>query len=173
MREILLSIVLCVPVAGCAMASGAASGPSQRQPSPCHARGHGPFSLPDHHCTPGVVDRAVTQADIHRTICRSGYSKKVRPPESVTEPEKLVSMAAYGDSGSPHDYEYDHLIPLELGGAPNDLHNLWPEPGATPNPKDRLENRLHRMVCAGTISLTAAQHEIATNWVKKYHQLFD
>jgi hypothetical protein len=77
-----------------------------------------------------------------------------------------------GDTGSPHQYEYDHLISLELGGAPSDARNLWPEPGTSPNPKDRLENRLHRMVCDGAISLSAAQCQIATDWVRSYRRVF-
>jgi hypothetical protein len=69
-----------------------------------------------------------------------------------------------------HDYEYDHLVPLELGGAENDPRNLWPEPGASPNPKDELEHRLHSLVCAGELSLAAAQREIASDWVAVYRQ---
>ena len=146
------------------------------QPQPragsCHARGHGLLSLPDHHCTPGSTDSRVTPATLGRTICRSGYTKTVRPPQSITAPEKLGSMRAYSDHGSPHGYEYDHLIPLELGGAPNDPRNLWPEPGGTPNPKDRLENLLHRRVCDGRVGLRAAQREIATDWVAAYRRAF-
>jgi hypothetical protein len=74
-------------------------------------------------------------------------------------------MAAYGDTGPPGDYEYDHLVSLELGGAVNDPRNLWPEPGGSPNPKDSVEDALHRMVCDGEITLTEAQHIIATGWV--------
>lgn len=114
----------------------------------------------------------MTQADIQSTICARGYTKRVRPPERVTEPEKRASMAAYGDHGPLHAYEYDHLIPLELGGAPNDLRNLWPEPGATPNPKDRLENLLRRRVCDGTLPLATARGEIARDWVSAYRRAF-
>ena len=95
----------------------------------------------------------------------SGYTKTVRPSESITEKEKAASMAAYGDRGSLGDYEYDHLVSLELGGAVNDPRNLWPEPGASPNPKDSVENALHRMVCDGEIRLSQAQRIIATGWV--------
>lgn len=144
---------------------------SQGQPGSCHARGSGRFSLPDPGCTPGALSRAVTQADIHSTICRRGYPKRVRPPESVTEPEKLGAMAAYGDRGSPRRYEYDHLVPLELGGAPNDLRNLWPEPGASPNVKDELERVLRSLVCGGRLSLARAQSEIARDWVSAYRRL--
>jgi hypothetical protein len=143
----------------------------QPQPAPgsCHARGRGLFSLPDPQCTPGAISPAVTQANIQSTICSYGYTDTVRPPESVTEPEKGASLAAYGDTGSLHDYEYDHLVPLELGGASNDPRNLWPEPGASPNPKDAVEDQLRQDVCDGRMSLAAAQRAIATNWVLLAH----
>jgi hypothetical protein len=131
----------------------------------CHARGHGLYSLPDPRCTPGAIDPHVTQHNLFKTICRAGYSASVRPPESITEPEKRASLRAYGDHRPLHDYEYDHLVSLELGGARNDARNLWPEPGASPNPKDSLEDRLHTRVCHGEMSLTAAQLAIAHNWV--------
>ncbi len=112
------------------------------------------------------------QANIPSTICRRRYTARVRPPESVTEPEKRASLAAYGDHGSARAYEYDHLIPLELGGAPNDPRNLWPEPGASPNPKDRLENLLRKRVCAGAVSLAVARREVARDWVAAYRRSF-
>jgi hypothetical protein len=122
--------------------------------------------MPDPHCTPGAVNPAVTEATINQTICVPGYTKTIRLPESITEPEKLASMAAYGHADrSPSDFEYDHLVSLELGGAVNDPRNLWPESGASPNPKDSVENTLHRMVCAGQIPLAQAQHIIATDWL--------
>ena len=144
----------------------------QRQPpaGSCHARGHGLYSLPDPHCTPGAIDPHVTQADVDRTICRGGYSESVRPPESITEPEKRASLRAYGDHRPLHDYEYDHLISLELGGAPNDARNLWPEPGASPNPKDRLEDRLHALVCDHRMSLATARSAIAGDWIAALHR---
>ena len=115
-----------------------------------------------------VDDPAVTQADLGSTICRAGYTKTVRPPESITEREKQASLLAYGDHRPLHFYEYDHLVALELGGARNDARNLWPEPGATPNPKDSLEARLHARVCDGEMSLSAAQLAIARDWVAAY-----
>ena len=144
----------------------------QPRPGSCRARGTGRFSLPDPRCTPGSLNAAVTQATVSSTICRSGYTRTIRPPESVTGAEKRASLAAYGDSGPLRAFEYDHLVSLELGGAANDPRNLWPEPGATPNPKDGLENRLHAMVCSGRITLAAAQRQIAGNWVASYRNLF-
>jgi len=139
----------------------------QAQPAmaACHAIGSGLHSRPDPRCTPGALNPQVTQATIGRTICRRGWTSTVRPPESVTEPEKLASLRAYGARGPASDYEYDHFVPLELGGATNDPRNLWPEPGASPNPKDAVEDELNRAVCDERMTLAQAQHAIVTNWV--------
>ena len=126
----------------------------------CHVQN----DLPDPSCTPGAVDSVVTQANILQTICRSGYSKSVRPSSSITSKQKIVSMQQYGFADSASRYEYDHLISLELGGAPDDTRNLWPEPGASPNLKDKTENKLHELVCKGSMQLIAAQQRIASNW---------
>jgi hypothetical protein len=141
----------------------------QAQPAPgsCHAIGSGPYSRPDPACTPGSLNPAVTQATIDHTICVDGWTDSVRPPESITEQEKAASMAAYGATGSMGSYEYDHFVPLELGGATNDPRNLWPEPGASPNPKDTVEDELRQEVCDGRLTLARAQREIATNWVSR------
>jgi len=120
--------------------------------------------LPDSTCTPGATDPRVNQADIKQTICVSGYTKTVRPSSSITSAMKLVSMQQYGFTDSRSNYEYDHLISLELGGAPQDTKNLWPEPGASPNPKDKIENKLHSLVCSGAMTLAEAQSRIASNW---------
>jgi hypothetical protein len=191
-RPLLVISLVALPLSGCAVAgadttarpgtfaSSAGGLPRstasvhvvQRQPpaGSCHARGRGLESLPDSHCTPGAIDPAVTQNNLFRTICRSGYSASVRPPESITEREKRASLRAYGDHRPLHYYEYDHLVSLELGGARNDARNLWPEPGASPNPKDSLENRLHTRVCHGEMSLASAQLAIAHDWVSAYHR---
>jgi hypothetical protein len=140
----------------------------QPPPSTCHMRGQAPFNTPDAHCTPGALNAAVRQATIGKTICRRGYSSTIRPSTSVTEPEKLASMRAYGLHRGPGSYEYDHLISLELGGAANDSRNLWPEPGASPNRKDAEENYLHTRVCDGRMTLARAQRIIALDWVSFY-----
>lgn len=128
----------------------------------CHYRTGG--QLPDPRCTPGAIDPAVTQADIRQTICVSGYTSKVRPPESQTERFKFdVAYPAYGDPRADKT-ELDHLISLELGGS-NDAANLWPESPPTPNPKDKVENALHRAVCDGRVTLAAAQRAIARDWM--------
>jgi hypothetical protein len=134
---------------------------------PCRARHHG--ELPDRSCTPGAIDPAVTQANIGSTICRSGYTTTVRPPESQTGKFKWdVAEPAYGQHDVPG--ELDHEIPLELGGA-NDARNLWVENYRgflNADDKDRLENYLHDAVCSGQMRLQTAQEAIATDWVKAY-----
>ena len=121
--------------------------------------------LPDPRCTPGSVDPAVTQGNIHATICVSGYTKRVRPPESQTERFKeYTAFPAYGLTWY-RESELDHLVPLELGGS-NDATNLWPELGKpSGNPKDTVENTLNRAVCDGTVTLAAAQQAIASDWM--------
>ena len=127
----------------------------------CTFRDHG--QLPDPRCTPGSVDPAVTQGNLRLTICRSGYTKTVRPPESATSRFKFdVAYPAYREPESKRT-ELDHLVSLELGGS-NDATNLWPEYPLTPNPKDKVENALHAAVCDGRVKLTAAQNAIASNW---------
>jgi hypothetical protein len=82
-----------------------------------------------------------------------------------TENLKREQMTAYGDTGPVSSYEEDHLIPLELGGSPTSPLNLWPEPGASPNPKDAVEDAANAAVCSGRMSLMAARQAIATNWI--------
>ena len=149
------------PVAQVGVATPTAS---QLPAGECHSAN----GLPDAVCTPGLADPRVTQDNIHSTICVSGYTTTVRPSSSYTDALKRQQIRAYGYSDIlPADYEEDHLIPLELGGHPTDPRNLWPEPrsGAhTATTKDGVENSLHSRVCAGLITLTAAQSAIATNW---------
>jgi hypothetical protein len=130
---------------------------------------HSVDGLPDPLCTPGVADPRVTQDNILTTVCISGYTRKVRPSTLYTNALKRRQIQAYGYADTNlADYEEDHLIPLELGGHPTDPKNLWPEPLRDPahpaTEKDGVENSLHDKVCAGLMTLAAAQAAIATNW---------
>jgi hypothetical protein len=130
--------------------------------------------LPNTSVTPGAINPAVTQANIHSTICVSGYTKTIRPPSSYTTKLKKQQLAGtYSRYGSTNTalFEEDHLIPLELGGNPTDPKNLWPEPwtgDSNARIKDRLENALHALVCSDSITLKTAQRAIATNWYSAY-----
>jgi hypothetical protein len=109
----------------------------------------------------------VSQANIDDTVCKSGWTKTVRPPTSVTGKLKKQIDTAYG-LPTTTEGELDHLISLELGGAPSDPANLWVEPGKIPSPKDAVENKLHSAVCSGLVPLTTAQHAIAGNWTTAF-----
>jgi hypothetical protein len=115
--------------------------------------------------------RSVTQDNIKKTICVPGYSRTVRPPVSYTTPLKIKLMQSYGFTDSRSNYEFDHLISLEIGGNPKDVRNLWPEPGYGQynfHIKDRFENYLHKQVCSGAMILSDAQKEIATDWISSW-----
>jgi hypothetical protein len=122
--------------------------------------------LPDPYCTPGVVAARVTQGNIKRTICRSGYTDTVRPA-SMTALRTAMGYA-YQIDVDPR-VEFDHLVPLSLGGA-NDPRNLWPELPTSAdqktavNGKDAVEASLRARVCAGKMTLADAQVRIATDW---------
>jgi len=134
---------------------------------------------PDPSLTPGVLNLAVSQATISSTICVSGWTATIRPPSSFTSPLKIqqIAMYAYPDANTA-DYEEDHLIPLQLGGAPSDTANLWPEPYLASLPdgkttgarvKDAFETALKRAVCGGTMTLSQAQSEIGIHWVHAFY----
>ena len=123
-------------------------------------------SLPDSRLTPGAT-LDVTKED----VCTPGYTKKVR---NVSVTVKCHVYDEYGVQYVPRAYEVDHLISLELEGA-NSVRNLWPESYGirwNAHVKDALENRLHVLVCDGSISLEIAQREIAGNWIEAYQHTF-
>ena len=143
-------------------------------PSHFLATADGPV-LPNAQVTPGAINPAVTQGNIGETICVLGYTKTIRPPSSYTTALKKSQLRTlpYSSYGSTDTklFEEDHLIPLELGGNPTSPKNLWPEPWSGTSGarlKDRLENKLHLMVCSHQITLKNAQKAIATNWFIAY-----
>lgn len=120
---------------------------------------------PDRRCSPGAYYSGLTQA----RICAPGFrTSQIRNVTIATkhavEVEYGLAPRAYG-----HTLEIDHVVPLELGGS-NEIANLFPERAY--QAKDRLENELHRLVCAGRISLRSAQRGIAVDWRALYRQVF-
>lgn len=101
----------------------------------------------------GLVDPACTVQD----ICTPGYTKTVRPPAGYTNNLKRLQMAELGLGSELSRFEEDHIIPLELCGAPRDPGNLIPQLWSKARMKDVIETRYHRAVCAGTMTLEEAQ----------------
>lgn len=163
-RHAALVGLLALALAGCGTAVETVAAPQAATSSPCQVRD----GKAQRSCTPGAVNPAVTQATIRDTICRKGWTDTVRPPTSVTRPMERASMTRYGQTGlRPSDVEYDHLIPLGVGGATGDPANLYPQPYAGPGSaytKDGDERSLNRAVCSGRKTLAAAQAEIVREW---------
>ena len=125
-----------------------------------------PPIVPNPAKTPGDV----LTADVD-VICSKGYTKTVR---DVPDFLKNQVFAAYGiASREPGEYEVDHVVPLEIGGS-NSLKNLFAQSFRTQpwnaHVKDRLENKLHELVCSGKLDIRQAQREIASDWIASYQK---
>ena len=125
---------------------------------------------PDRACSPGAFYGGLTASVICSSTFRTSDVRNV--PESEKHAVELEYGMTPGSYGS--TLEIDHIVSLELGGS-NDIANLFPEKAdAAPgyHVKDRLENRLHALVCSGAMTLHAAQQGIAENWQALYRQVF-
>jgi hypothetical protein len=126
--------------------------------------------LPDRRCSPGAYYSKLSKA----VICSPGFSTSTI--RDVPQSEKFAVEREYGKAATYYgrSVEIDHIVPLELGGS-NSIANLYFEPGsgkANYHAKDKLENKLHDMVCNGSISLRRAQQQIASNWKTLYRNVF-
>jgi Protein of unknown function (DUF3761) len=124
-------------------------------------------ALPDRRCSPGAYYSALATG----VICAAGF--RTGEIRNVPVSEKHAVESAYGMRPASYGstLEIDHIVSLELGGS-NDVANLFPERAPGYHAKDKLENRMHDMVCSGEISLTAAQHQIAADWEALYRRVF-
>jgi hypothetical protein len=122
---------------------------------------------PDPQLTPGLADPTLTK----EVICAPSF--RTYTIRYVSSARKRAIYKVYGISPDQGDCpcELDHLIPLLLGGS-NKPRNLWPQTyGTMPwnaYLKDRLEKKMRMEVCGGKTDLSAAQEEIATDWIKAY-----
>ena len=124
-------------------------------------------ALPDARLTPGATVLVSRLA-----VCAEPDTKNKAVPATL---RKKV-FDEYGIPGAdPAAYEVDYLVTPALGGA-DDIHNLWPHSylatAWNARVKDELEDRLRDMVCDGSLDLTAAQREIATDWIAAYKKYF-
>ncbi len=124
-------------------------------------------ALPDRDCSPGAYYARLTKAVICSPSFRTDTIRNVPQAEKyAVEREYGMAPAYYGRS-----IEIDHIVSLELGGS-NNIANLFPERHPGYHAKDRLENRLHDLVCEGPMRLRSVQRQIAANWQKLYRKVF-
>jgi hypothetical protein len=130
-------------------------------------------SLPDRRCSPGAYYNRLTKA----VICSSRFhTRRVHrlPPSRKYAVEREYGLPA---GFFRRALEIDHIVPLRLGGS-NNVANLFPEEYAFANhapgypAKDRLDTRLHALVCAGRIRLRVAQRRVAEDWQALYREVF-
>ncbi len=125
--------------------------------------------VPDRSLTPGAT-RKVTVSE----VCVVPHEEVVRKVPSAL---RKAVFQRYGIvNAQADDYEIDYLIAPGLGGK-EDIRNLWPQPYQSTiwnaRVKDALEERLHQMVCTGTVNLSTAQKEIAADWIAAYKKYFN
>jgi len=130
--------------------------------------GHGHLTIPNRTLTPGAI-RAVAISE----VCTQQHEETTHViPTSVQR--KIFQEYGMADV-RPAEYELDYLVTPELGGS-DDPRNLWPQPHSATvwnsYVKDDLEDRLHQMVCNGSLDLVTAQRDIETNWIAAYKKYF-
>jgi hypothetical protein len=121
---------------------------------------------PKAHLTPGET-RPITIAE----VCRNSNAEVISHDIPKEMQERV--FAAYGIGSTRSDrFEVDYLITPDLGGTTS-IRNLWPQPYSVrwnAQVKDKLEQRLHQLVCSGKLDLATAQHDIAVDWIGAYRK---
>ena len=134
------------------------------------------MALNDLKVTPGAVNpNAVADTTgaqhlvngIEENVCAKDFrTSPIRAAIKNFPKMKHTVCSYYGVTKCDGTVEGDHLISIELGGCPDCLTNLWPQPMNQARIKDhQVEDVLPKLVCAGKISLPDAQACIASDWV--------
>jgi hypothetical protein len=120
---------------------------------------------------PAVADErlplnpAVTQATIQSTICMTGWTRAVRTPFAIIDRIKSEKLRAVGFIDADRSrFQLDYIIPLSLGGAPDDRRNFQLQRWGEAAEKDMLEACLQRLVCAERVTLDEARGAIWRDW---------
>lgn len=127
---------------------------------------------------PGSMNDLIkTPGDVRTTDKVKICTQKTSTIRNVSSATKKQSYLLYGISKTTgwcraKGCEVDHLISLELGGS-NNIKNLWPQTYAgvwNARIKDKLENRLHKLICNGTVTPEDAQFAISHDWIGAYQK---
>ena len=104
-------------------------------------------------------------------MCRNADAEVIA--RDIPEATRRQVFAEYGvQLPEPNQFELDYLITPDLGGTES-VRNLWPQPYSArwnARVKDKLERKLHQLVCAGNLDLPTAQHAIAADWIAAYRK---
>jgi hypothetical protein len=74
--------------------------------------------------------------------CRRNVTKKTRD---------FVASAYHINHDNFNKYEFDHLIPLAIGGS-NNACNIWPQPLSEAHVKDEIELKVYHLLKKGKIT---------------------
>jgi hypothetical protein len=119
--------------------------------------------VPNDRLTPGVINPLI------KDPCKVLWGLDHR---HVTEKMKRDVLTSYGIPWEQRKlYEVDHRVPRELCGADAE-GNLWPQLWPSAHKKDRLENAVHKKLCAGEITLKEAQGVFLGDWTVAYKRYF-
>ena len=182
MRLVKLFCLLVVLAVGAATATAATGAPKRHRDKHGHTVLLAPrtrrsdcvlASLPDRRCSPGAYSTRLTKA----VICSPRFHTRNLP--RVPRSKKHAVEREYGLPAGFYRgaLVIDHIVPLRLGGS-NKVANLFPEAYAYANQspgfvvKNRLDRRIHTLVCAGRMPLRTAQRRIAADWKKLYRKVF-
>lgn len=141
-KTVLLSLFASLTLFGCSIPT-----------TPAVARARlGACSMPDPQLTPGdLCSDSDPNFDGYRYPEQIAHCRR-----NVSRQEKLQIGERYGvDSSAFSAYEFDHLIPLSIGGS-DAPENIWPQPLDDARDKDQLEETLYLAVRDGQTSQSDA-----------------
>ena len=129
--------------------------------------------MPDRRCSPGAYySRADEGGDLLGGFRTSTIRNVPESEKFAVEREYGLAPSCYGTHAGDRPHRLArarrverHREPLSGGGEVLQAH-----PGY--HVKDKLENKLHALVCAGQIGLRSAQRQIASNWERLFKRVF-
>ena len=125
----------------------------------------------DRRCSPGALYSKLTKA----VLCSSGFRTSSVPGRAPVREVRGRARVRIGPPGSTAAPWRSTTSSRSRSGAPTTSRTSSPRrrsPRRGYPEKDKLENRLHAMVCANQMTLRAAQQQIAANWQALYKKVF-
>lgn len=118
-----------------------------------------------------IPKEAIRTTDI-KDICTTLTSTVRNVPQSL---KKKVYIRDGGDLTKTKENEVDHRIALSSGGS-NDITNLKLQSysgSCNARDKDKLEVRIHSLICKKKMKVSVAQEILYNNWENGYEAYID